>query len=216
MGVPGAVALEGGAVAVMAKAVGFDDQASIAPEEVHLVGTHARIQLWLGKVVAATEREEDALKLAASEVVLRSELSRRNQAEVECAADGGAVGLIRDGAVQVLKRAGGLGEPDAVAEERNTSNEGGGAVNFDAVALLPAAVTRNRDLDWPVMWRKHQPECGCAAVADRSALTQGENSGHASAFDAEMGMADRVYTAMNAVNPAGRDTSPNALVVDPC
>lgn len=68
VGVPGAVSLERGAVAVVAKTVGFHDQSAIAPEEIDLVWAQARVQLWLGKAVAAAEPAEDPLELAASQV----------------------------------------------------------------------------------------------------------------------------------------------------
>jgi GAF domain-containing protein len=93
VGVPGAVALEGGAVAVVAEAVGLDDQASFAPEEVHLVGADARVHLWLGKAVTVTEGDEETLQLAAGQVGLALEIARADQAEVESAADGALVGL---------------------------------------------------------------------------------------------------------------------------
>ena len=68
MGVPGAVALERGAVAVVAKAIRLDDQAAVAPEEVDLVRADECVDLWLGKAVAAAEAEEESLELAAGEV----------------------------------------------------------------------------------------------------------------------------------------------------
>jgi hypothetical protein len=58
LGVAGAVALEGRAVAVVAKTVGLDDQGPIAPEEIDFVLVDAGVHLWLGKAVAAAEREE--------------------------------------------------------------------------------------------------------------------------------------------------------------
>jgi hypothetical protein len=70
MGVAGSVTLECGAVAVMAEAIGFDDQTSVAPEEIHLVRADACIDLWLGKAVAAAEAEHELLQLASRQLLL--------------------------------------------------------------------------------------------------------------------------------------------------
>jgi hypothetical protein len=65
VGVPSAVPLEGGPIAVVLEAVGLHDQAPVAPEEVDLVWPDSSVHLGLGKAVAAAEGEKDALELAA-------------------------------------------------------------------------------------------------------------------------------------------------------
>jgi hypothetical protein len=68
--VPGAIRLECGAVSVVLVSIHLDDQAAIPPEEVDLVSVDSLIDLRLGKVVAATESEEEPLELAAGEIPL--------------------------------------------------------------------------------------------------------------------------------------------------
>src|SRR4051812_43085201 len=89
VGVPSAVALEGGSVAVVAEPVGLDDQAAVAPDEVDLVWPGAGIHLGHWKAVAPAERQEESLQLAAGEVVA-FEIAGADQAEVEGSADGTA------------------------------------------------------------------------------------------------------------------------------
>jgi hypothetical protein len=74
VGVSGAVALEGRAVAVVAKPVGLHDQAAVTPEEVDFVWPDASVHLWPGKAVAAAEAQEGPLELAAGEVRLAPEI----------------------------------------------------------------------------------------------------------------------------------------------
>ena len=75
-GVLGAISLEGGAMTVEAEAIGLDDQAAITPEEVDFIWADTRVDLRLGKAVATTDGEEDALELGAAEVLLVSEIRR--------------------------------------------------------------------------------------------------------------------------------------------
>jgi hypothetical protein len=115
--VPTAVSLEGGAVAVVAEAVSLDDQGSVAPEEVDLVWPDAGVDLRRWKAVATAEGEESALELAACEIVVRPKLLRRDQAEVQCAADGALVDVAGHDGTQVLQGPGSLGDCDAVADD---------------------------------------------------------------------------------------------------
>jgi hypothetical protein len=86
VGVAGAVGLERGPIAVVAEAVGLDDQPAVPPEEVHFVPAYAGVHLRLGKAVAATEAQEDSLELAAGEVGLAPDVaeltSRRSSARL--------------------------------------------------------------------------------------------------------------------------------------
>jgi hypothetical protein len=52
MGIPDAVSLEGGAISMVPEAVGLDDQGTVAPEEVDLVGPNARVYFRTWKAVA--------------------------------------------------------------------------------------------------------------------------------------------------------------------
>jgi len=80
-------------------------------------------------------------------------------------------------------------------------------MELDAAAGLPAAMARDRDVDWPRMGVQHAPKGRCAPVADRRAAAQRQDGGHAPALEAELAVADRVNSSMNAVQPAGADAS---------
>ncbi|MGC1814629.1 MAG: hypothetical protein WA696_10870 [Solirubrobacterales bacterium] len=52
-------------------------------------------------------------------------------------------------------------------------------------------------------------------MADRGPITESQNGGHAASFEAELAVADRVNTAMNAVESARLGSAIDALVADP-
>jgi hypothetical protein len=76
-------------------------------------------------------------------------------------------------------------------------------VDSDALTLSPATVSRDTDIDRSRRWRKHSPDGRCTPMTHGSAIAEGEHSGHAPAFEAEIGVANGVNTAMKAVKPAG-------------
>jgi hypothetical protein len=117
--------------------------------------------------------------------------------------------------VEVSKRSLGLRHRDAVAASRNTGNEGGGSVDRDAAALPASGVARQRDVDGPVMWLQHSPDSSRAEVAHRRSLTEGKQRRHAPAFEVELGVADRVNTAMKSVKPPGLRALRDSLIADP-
>jgi hypothetical protein len=199
MGVTGAV--ERGAVAVVAEAFGVDDQSAIAPEEVHLVALHTRVHLRLGKAVAAAEGEEDALELAAGEVVA-PEILRVDQAEVEGATDSSSEKLGR-GAVEVAERPLGIRQLDAVAAGHNCGNEGGGAMQPDAPSSVSASVTWDRDLDPLVVPRKHSPQRRGTPVADGCARADRQDGRNAPALEGQARMTNCVDPPMKAMQAAG-------------
>jgi len=59
---------------VVAPRVGLDDHSLLPPQEVHLVGTEARVHLRLRKTVAAAEAEEETFEFASGEVILVREV----------------------------------------------------------------------------------------------------------------------------------------------
>jgi hypothetical protein len=199
MGVPSAVALKSRAVTVMPEAVGLDDQAAIAPEEVDLEPIDPGVHLRRWKAVPATEAPKEALQFAAGEVFVRSELARRNQAQVQSSADRATVDGLGNSAMEILQRARGLRHHDVVTACGNTGNEGVGSVDPDAGTLLASAVAWGRDVDRPGMRLKDSPEGRSAAVADDRTLTERQHSGHAPAFEGDPGVADGVDPAMKAV-----------------
>jgi hypothetical protein len=193
VGVPGTVLLESGAVAVVAIAVGLDDQAAVAPEEVDLVRADECVYFWLGKAVATAEGKEEPLELTAGELVLDLEVVRRDQAQVERAPDGAAIDRLRKAAVKIAERSGGLRQRDAVAAGHKIGNEGVGSVNPDPSAFLPAAVTRDGDLDWPRVWVEHAPHGGSAAVAHGRSIAESKNRSHALSLERQAVMANGVH-----------------------
>jgi hypothetical protein len=193
------VRFEGDAIAVMPEAVGLDDQRLLAPEEVDLVRPNPNIHFRAGETVAAAEAKEVPLQLAAGEVGLSLERGFIDQSQVECAADGLPVkGAWRD-AAEVSERSRGTGDGDGVAAGRQTGNEGGGPVDGDAGAALPAAVRREGDVDRSLAHRKHSPQRCSASMAHRGSLTEGESGYHTPAFEAEAPVPERVDAAMKAV-----------------
>jgi hypothetical protein len=199
MSVPGAVALERGAVGVVAKAVGLNDHLPITPEEVDLVPTDARVHLWLGKAVATTDAEEETLELAAREVVFPLQIVRADEAQVESPSDGPSENRLGRGAVEVAKGALRARHGNALATGHNIGNEGVGSMDRDAAALSASRASWERDVDEPVLWLEHPPKSRRAEVADDRPLPERKYSGHAPPFEAELGVAYGVDTAMNAV-----------------
>jgi hypothetical protein len=133
----------------MPESVGLDDQAAVAPEEVDLIRPDARVDLWLGKAVATAEGEEETLELAAGEVPLWLQFRLRDQPQIEGSADRTPENRLRNGGMEVAKRASRLGYRDAVAAGRNCGSEGGGAVDRDAAAPPASAVASNGYFDRP-------------------------------------------------------------------
>jgi hypothetical protein len=143
-----AVRFKGRAVRVMPEPVGLDDQVAVAPDEVDLVRAQPGIHLWPGKAVAAAEVEKNALQLAAGEVRVALKVRIRDQPQVQRSADRTAENRLGNGTVEVAEGSRRLGHPDAVAAGRNTGNEGGGAVDGDAMPLPASAVAGDGDVDW--------------------------------------------------------------------
>lgn len=107
--------------------------------------------------------------------------------------------------MQISKRALGPGHRDVVVKDHNTGDQGGRAVDLYALALLPATVSAERYLDGTGVRPKHPPQCRGAAVTHGSASTEGQDASHASALEAEPGVADRVNTAVETMKlPSSR------------
>jgi hypothetical protein len=81
------------------------------------------IHLGRGKAVTVTQTPKEPLEFAAGEVVVVSELGRRNQAEIKRAANGALVRRQAKVAVEVPEGPTWLGDGDAVAAGRDTVNE---------------------------------------------------------------------------------------------
>jgi hypothetical protein len=215
VGVPGTVALERGAVGVMAESVRLDDQAPIAPEEVDLVRTDARIDPWRGKVVATAEAEEETLELAARELLLRSELFGTDQTQVQGSADSVAVHGLWNCAVKVAESAGRPCHCDGLVAGRNIGNEGPGSVNLDAGTLSAATVSRDAHVYRPRLRLEHSPKRRRTLMAHDGPVAKGEHGCHTPAFEGEAGMADGVNPSMNTVEPPGLRPFGNGCSAEP-
>ena len=90
---------------------------------------------------------------------------------------------LRTGAVEIPERPLGLRERDAVPAGQKIGNEGGGAVDPDAAALVPATVPANGQMNRTRMGFEHAPERGRTLVSDRRALAEREHGRHAAPFE---------------------------------
>jgi hypothetical protein len=118
--------------------------------------------------------------------------------------------------MEVLERAGCLGQPDAVTEERNTGNEGVGSVDLDASALLAASIALHSHVDRPRVRREHPPKSRRTLMANGGAVTERKHRRHASAFEGEFAVADGIHTAMKVVQPAGLEPSRYCVLAEAC
>lgn len=114
------VGTEGGAVGVVAVAVGLDDQALSSPKKVDRVRTDPDVDLWLGDSVLSADPEEKTLQVAASPV--------------------GRVAEVAHGAVVG-------GDGDVSAEGPVREGERGRTMKGDPAAALAAAMPGDRDVD---------------------------------------------------------------------
>src|SRR5689334_9986444 len=64
------------------------------------------------------------------------------------------------------------------------------------------------------MGRQHPPKCRRAAVAHGGIVSEGKQSRHASSFEAEVAMADRVNAAMKTVEAPGAGAAGDCVVVN--
>lgn len=88
-------------------------------------------------------------------------------------------------------------------------------MDSDPAALLAAAVTRNGHINRTPGRGKQAPERGGAAMAHDGVLTARQGSGQALPFESEPGVADRVHTAMKAVQPSGLGALRDRVVAKP-
>lgn len=169
--IAGPIALEGGATAVEAETVGFDDHPSSRPQEVDLIRAHARVHHRLGKAVAAAEAEEGSLELTAGQVGVGAEGLESHQAEVEGAAGCSLVEIAAETGMQVGQGSGGSGHSNTGIEGGATGAEGAGPVHQQALAFAAAGLAGNRDVDQTGRARQDAPQLCGAAVAEDCALS---------------------------------------------
>jgi hypothetical protein len=194
--VPGAVALEGIAMAVVAEAVGLDDETAIAPEEVDLVWADANVHLWLGKSVAAAEAQEHALEFAAGEVRIRPEVVRSDQAQIESAAHCGTKHRLGNAAPQIAQCPPRSGHRDAVAPGRYCGSEDGRAVDSEAGPRSPASIAGDSDVDVTVVSRKEAPDRGGTSMARDRPIANRKDRGGTLAFEADLRVPHRIHTSV--------------------
>jgi hypothetical protein len=194
--IPGAIALESITVAVVAEAVGLDDETAIAPEEVDLVWADAGVHLWLGKAVAAEEAQEHALELAAGEVGIRPEVVRSDQPQIESAAHRGTKHRLGNAAPQIAKCPPRPRHRDAVASGRYCRSEGGRAMNSEAGSRSPASIASDGDMDGTLVSRKKAPDRGGASMARDGSIANRKDRGGTSAFEADPRVSHRIHTSV--------------------
>jgi hypothetical protein len=169
--IPGPIRLERIPMCVVLETIDLRDHCSVPPDEVDLIWAHLGIHLGRGKAVTVTQTPKEPLELAAGEVVVVSELGRRNQAEIQRAADSALVRRLAKVAVEVPESPTRLRDGDAVAAGRDTVMEGVGSVDLDPAALLSSPVSGKRDVDRAASGPQHPPHRRRGLVTNYRAVT---------------------------------------------
>lgn len=166
--------------------------------------------------MAPAEREYPDLELAPGAVRRRFRTDRQAE-ELGLAEGRGELGWGEEGA-EVGERSSRVRDRDSIAPSAVTGNEGGRAMEDDAVPLPDPGRPRDSDMNrngLPVDARRGRPAsatpdvpelCG-AQVTEYGVVTAGEYGRHPVRPIAESGMADGIDTAMNAVQAARLDAS---------
>jgi hypothetical protein len=144
----------------------------VAPEKVDLVSVDPGVHLRMRQAMTTAEPTEDSLKLAACQVRLRVEVPTRDQAKIQGLANGTLMKLRWDDAMQVAEGARRLGDRDSSAAGREAGNEGGRAMDRDALSLLTAGVGWKGHVDRAMGWGNESPQCRGAPMADYCAVAE--------------------------------------------
>jgi hypothetical protein len=157
---------------VVSEAIDLRDHCSVPPDEVDLIWAYLGIHLGRGKAVTVTQTPKEPLEFAAGEVVVVSELGRRNQAEIKRAADGTLVRRLAKVAAEVPESPTRLRDGNAVVAGRDTVSEGVGSVDLDPASSLASRVSGKRDVDRPASGLQHPPHRRRALVTDHGPRTR--------------------------------------------
>lgn len=184
--------------------INFGNQGRSRPEKIDDKRPDGHVDLWLGKAMAATEREEARLQLTPGVIGLELPIKWEPQ-ELRLTKRGSELRLGK-GAAEVLEGPGWRCDRDPEAACRLEFLKRPRAVDDDAGAMA-ARRARDRhvyigvDTSWggrPTS-AEHPPEFSGARVAQDRVRSTGEHSGHPSSALAETAVADRIDTAMNSM-----------------
>jgi hypothetical protein len=210
VGVASAVLLKGRPCAVRAPAVHFDDQALVAPEEVHLVAIDLDVDLRGGQAMPANYGKEERLELAAGSGSVAGILNGQSP-ELGLSDGCGELSLGERGS-EIGERPCRCRDRDPKADDAVSGGQGRGTMKGDAALPPAASMAGNGNVDGPVLTLRtsqHSPEPSGAAVTEDGALPAGKHCCHPPALKAKPGMANRVNLAMNAVKPTIGDATRN-------
>ena len=220
-GITRTVLLEGGPGSMRLPAIDFDDEPLVTPEKINKEAVHPHIHLRLGKAVATDKGEKHPLQVAAS--AIRAKCMTDRQPEKLSFSEDPREFLLGEDAMKVLKRSRRVRHGDAGAKGQIRWGKGEGSVDPDPLPPRATTVTGDRHVDragpvHPVSCafrRQHSPERGGAQVTKGSTLATGQYRCHPSPLIADVGVTDRVDTAMNAVQAPGPDAVGDSAPGDP-
>src|SRR6478672_5208243 len=89
-------------------------------------------------------------------------------------------------------------------------------MNADAVAFSSPRAARNGNVDWAGRGLQKSPQLGRTAVTQHRFLSANENRCHPSTLSREVGMANRINTAVNAMKATVAHTPQDPVVAESC
>jgi hypothetical protein len=189
-------------------AIGFGDEASVAPEEVDLQAADQDVDLRRGDAVAAAEPQEEVLELAAGEdSLLGGGFVAERLGLPTCLS---VVGR-RHTAAKVGEGAGEGGDGDGGAGGAVSRGDRGGAVDSHARAFSAAALGRHGYVDGHGRGTQEAPEAGGAEMAEEGAIAAGEDRCEPARLRCEGAVADGVNAAMEAMETLCGDLARDSL-----
>ena len=212
-GITSAIVLKGGSGPMCVPAIDFNDEALFGPREIDDEAADPNIHFRLEKAVAATERKETPLQLAARAIRLERVVEREPE-ELRLPKGRGELRR-RKRAAEVPQGSRGSGHRDREAPGDLAVVERSGPVEHDALALPAARLSWARDvhIDVNTGWGRraatpqHAPELGRAGVAQHSRLPTGEHRRHPSSGLAQTWVPNGEDPAVNAVKAPRLDSA---------
>lgn len=204
---------KGLAPAVIAVAIGFDDQTALAPEEVDQVGPDANVDLGIRQSLTLADPQEIPLEITAGAIVEHVLPSRQSQHI--CLSNRLAQLPLWNCPTKIGNRPGWRGNRDPVASCGVLSRERGDAMQTNSLSLLPASTHEYRDVDRPRDRLEQPPKLSSASVTYRRPLPIGEGGCHPPSAVRECGVADRVDAAVHPVQAPSVDPSTHRTTRDP-
>jgi hypothetical protein len=165
--------------------------------------------------MAATETEEAPLEGAARELAYPIYGGTQLEAPEIGLADGSANLVDRGNATKVLDRAGGCRDRDALAKRSRCPGQRRGTVQVDFPSRPPAGGGANGDVHRPRLRLEQAPEFRGAAVAQSGSRPACEHRCHPSSLTADRGVAHRIHTMVEPVQPPGGDPPRDGVLAQP-